>query len=84
LLHDVNCAIDAVRQNVFYGVDVIKVTLGDDTSVPELAAAVAEAHRQHLKVATRAQTAASIQTAIDAGVDSIEHGDRRAAQDRAR
>src|SRR5262245_55547533 len=42
--------------------------------VPELAAAVEEAHRQHLKVAVHAIDASSIRTAIDAGADSIEHG----------
>jgi imidazolonepropionase-like amidohydrolase len=35
---------------------------------------VEEAHRQHLKVATHAIETTSIQTAIDAGADSIEHG----------
>src|SRR5216683_5473749 len=44
-------ARQAVRQNVFYNVDVIKVTVGGDISVPELTAVVEEAHRQHLKVA---------------------------------
>src|SRR5262249_4326360 len=43
-------------------------------TVPELAAVVEEAHRAHLKVAVHAVEKASIQTAIDAGADSIEHG----------
>src|SRR5204862_2932990 len=43
-------------------------------TVPELAAVVEEAHRQHLKVAVHAIDKTSIQTAIDAGADSIEHG----------
>jgi imidazolonepropionase-like amidohydrolase len=67
-------ARQAVRQNVFYNVDLIKVTVGEDISVPELTAVVEEAHRQHLKVAVHAIDAASIQTAIDSGVNSIEHG----------
>jgi imidazolonepropionase-like amidohydrolase len=67
-------ARQAVLQNVLYGVDVIKVTLGDDISVPELKAVVEVAHRQHLKVAAHAIDVASIQTAIEAGVDSVEHG----------
>jgi imidazolonepropionase-like amidohydrolase len=67
-------ARQAVRQNVFYNVDVIKVTVGGDISVPELTAVVEEAHRQHLKVAVHAIDTPSIQTAIDAGADSIEHG----------
>jgi imidazolonepropionase-like amidohydrolase len=52
------------------------VTVGGDISVPELAAVVEEAHRQHLKVAVHAIDTPSIQTAIDAGADSIEHGDQ--------
>jgi len=67
-------ARQAVRQNVFYNVDVIKVTVGGDISVPELTAVVEEARRQHLKVAVHAIDTPSIQTAIDAGADSIEHG----------
>ena len=67
-------ARQAVRQNVFYNVDVIKVTVGGDISVPELTAVVEEARRQHLKVAVHAVDTPSIQTAIDAGADSIEHG----------
>ena len=67
-------ARQAVRQNVFYNVDVIKVTAEENLTVPELAAAVEEAHRNHLKVAVHAIDKTSIQTAIDAGADSIEHG----------
>lgn len=66
-------ARQAVLQNVLQNVDVIKVTVGEDISVPELAAVVEEAHREHLKVAVHASDVASIQTAIDAGADSIEH-----------
>jgi imidazolonepropionase-like amidohydrolase len=67
-------ARQAVRQNVFNNVDLIKVTVGDDISTPELKAVVEEAHRQHLKVAVHAISTGSIQTAIDGGADSIEHG----------
>jgi imidazolonepropionase-like amidohydrolase len=65
---------DAVQRNVFEAVDLIKVTLGNDISEPSLAAIVDQAHRQALKVAVHAPDRASIQEAIDAGVDSIEHG----------
>jgi imidazolonepropionase-like amidohydrolase len=65
---------------VFYNVDVIKVTAEEDLTVPELAAAIEEAHRAHLKVAVHAVDTASIQTAIDAGADSIEHGDNATAE----
>jgi imidazolonepropionase-like amidohydrolase len=65
----------AVRQNVFHNVDVIKVTAEENLTVPELAAAVEEAHRNHLKLAVHAVDQTSIQTAIEAGADSIEHGE---------
>jgi imidazolonepropionase-like amidohydrolase len=64
----------AVRRNVLQNVDVIKVSADENLSVPELAAVAEEAHRAHLKVAVHAIDTTSIQTAIDAGVDSIEHG----------
>jgi imidazolonepropionase-like amidohydrolase len=64
----------AVRQNAFQHVDVIKVTADENLTVPELASIVEEAHREHLKVAVHAVDKISIQTAIDAGADSIEHG----------
>src|SRR5262249_9315456 len=67
-------ARQAVRQNAFRNVDVIKVTGDENLTGPELAAVVEEAHREHLKVAVHAVDKISIQTAIDAGADSIEHG----------
>jgi imidazolonepropionase-like amidohydrolase len=67
-------ARQAVRQNAFQNVDLIKVTVDENLTVNELTAVVEEAHRQHLKVAAHAVETTSIQTAIDAGVDSIEHG----------
>jgi imidazolonepropionase-like amidohydrolase len=74
LVDGIDGARQAVRQNVFQKVDLIKVTVGGDISVAELTAVVEEAHRQHLKVAVHASDSASIQTAIDASADSIEHG----------
>jgi len=74
LLNGTDSARQAVRENVFQNVDVIKVTTGEDISLPELTTVVEEAHRQHLKVAVHAMDAPSIQMAIDAGADSIEHG----------
>jgi len=64
----------AVRENVSHGVDLIKVAIGDDITAAEMTAIVDEAHRQHLKVAVHAFTPPNIQMAIDAGADSIEHG----------
>jgi imidazolonepropionase-like amidohydrolase len=67
-------ARQAVRENTFYNVDVIKVAAEDDITPTEMTAIVDEAHRQHLKVAVHAFSPSSIQMAIDAGADSIEHG----------
>ena len=67
-------ARQAVRQNIFYNVDVIKVTIDNDISPAEMTAIVEQAHRQGLKVAAHASDTGSIQTAIDGGADSIEHG----------
>jgi imidazolonepropionase-like amidohydrolase len=67
-------ARQAVFENLLYNVDVIKVAIDDNFTAADIAAIVEEAHRQHLKVAAHAATAGSIQTAIDGGVDSIEHG----------
>lgn len=74
LIDGVDAARQAVRRNEFQNVDVIKVTADENLTVAELAAVVDEAHRQHLKVAVHAADTTSIQTAIDAGADSIEHG----------
>lgn len=67
----------AVDENLFYDVDVIKVTLDDDgigINAPIMSAIVEEAHRAHKKVAAHAAGQGAIQIAIDAGADSIEHG----------
>jgi imidazolonepropionase-like amidohydrolase len=64
----------AVRANVFNNADVIKIALEDDVTQQELSAIVDEAHRHQLKVAAHAGSRSGIQAAIDAGVDSIEHG----------
>lgn len=69
-----DAARQAVRSNLFYDVDLIKVTIGDDFTQAEASAIVDEAHRQQLRVAVHATDATSIQIAIDAGADSIEHG----------
>ena len=67
----------AVDTNLFYKVDVIKVVVDDDgagITPPVLRAIVDEAHLAHKKVAAHATTTVAVQTASDAGVDSIEHG----------
>ena len=67
----------AVDTNLFYNVDVIKVVLDDEgagITPTVLRAIVDEAHLAHKKVAAHATTKIAVQTAIDGGVDSIEHG----------
>jgi len=68
----------AVLENLRVGADVIKVVVDDWPRViadDTLKATVGEAHRVGIRVAAHATTKVGIQTAIDAGVDSIEHGD---------
>jgi imidazolonepropionase-like amidohydrolase len=76
LIDGPNRARQAVQQNVLYNVDVIKVSADESLTVPELAAVIDQAHRQHLRVAVHAIDTFTIQTAIDAGADSIEHGNQ--------
>ncbi len=75
-----------VRAQLKYNVDVIKIfatggvmSRGDQPGAPqftveELKAAVHEAHAAGRKVAAHAHGAQGIRNALDAGVDSIEHG----------
>ncbi len=76
----------AVRYQIRMGARVIKVTVsggatsstsinhGSNYSSEELSALVDEAHRHGLKVAAHAHDSAAIIEAVQAGVDSIEHG----------
>jgi imidazolonepropionase-like amidohydrolase/pimeloyl-ACP methyl ester carboxylesterase len=64
----------SVQANAFYNVDIIKVAVDNDVSLATMKAVVEEAHQQNLKVAVHAADTESIQIAIDAGADSIEHG----------
>ncbi|HWN45558.1 MAG TPA: amidohydrolase family protein [Thermoanaerobaculia bacterium] len=77
---------DAVRFQVKYGADVIKVcatggvlSLADEVDTPQLTqeemnAIVEEAHRLRKKAAAHAHGAEGAKVAIRAGIDSIEHG----------
>jgi imidazolonepropionase-like amidohydrolase len=77
---------DAVRYQVKYGADVIKVcatggvlSLADEVDTPQLTQAemdalVDEAHRLRKKTAAHAHGASGAKVAIRAGIDSIEHG----------
>ena len=67
----------AVRTNIYYGAGVIKLVADNSAyhySVDEIRAAVDEAHRAGLPVAVHCYTADAADNAIEAGVDSIEHG----------
>jgi imidazolonepropionase-like amidohydrolase len=77
---------DAVRFQVKYGADVLKVcatggvlSLSDEVDTPQLTQAemdaiVDEAHRLRKKTAAHAHGAEGAKVAIRAGIDSIEHG----------
>ena len=74
-----------VRENKKYGAEVIKfcgtggvlskgTTIGaQQFTLEEMQAIVSEAHELGLKVAVHAHGAKGIQTALEAGVDSVEH-----------
>ena len=77
---------EAVRFQVKYGADVIKVcatggvlSLGDSVDAPqltkaEMVALIDEAHRLGRKVAAHAHGDHGAREAVEAGIDSIEHG----------
>jgi imidazolonepropionase-like amidohydrolase len=77
---------EAVRQQMKYGADVIKICASggvlseaDPVDVPqltpaELSAIIGEAHTWKRKVAAHAHGDLSARLAIEAGIDSIEHG----------
>ena len=74
----------AVRENLALGADMIKIVVDAGAGpvwkfrylpIEDAKAVVEDAHRLGLKVAAHAEDKTAIQTAIDAGVDSVEHGD---------
>jgi imidazolonepropionase-like amidohydrolase len=67
----------AIRENVFYGAQLIKLILDNSAyhySVEDLRAAISEAHRAGVPVAVHVYGGEAADNAIEAGVDSIEHG----------
>lgn len=67
----------AVKQAIYDGADCIKVAVGAyglHRSVEEMKATVDEAHRAGKKVAAHTVGDPDARTAVEAGVDSIEHG----------
>jgi imidazolonepropionase-like amidohydrolase len=87
-IHGVDDARQAVREQIHYGADWIKVhTTGDYSFSPagelfvdptitpaEMQAIVDEAHRHRHSVAVHAYGGEGLREAIEAGADSIEHG----------
>ncbi|HEY1434661.1 MAG TPA: amidohydrolase family protein [Thermoanaerobaculia bacterium] len=86
IVHGANDGRQAVRLDVKYGADVIKMcasggvlSLGDDVAAPqltdeELTAIIDEAHRLKRKTAAHAHGDLAARAAVKAGIDSIEHG----------
>ncbi len=67
----------AVRTNIYYGVGVIKLVADNNAyhwSLEEFRAAVDEAHRAGIPVAVHVYGGDALENAIEACVDSIEHG----------
>jgi imidazolonepropionase-like amidohydrolase len=67
----------AVRENIFYGADLIKLVADNSDyhySVDEVRAAVEEAHHANRPVAVHVLGGEAADNVIAAGVDSIEHG----------
>ena len=86
MLHGPDEGRQAVRIQIKYGADVIKMcasggvlSLADDVAAPqmtddELVAVIDEAHRLKRKTAAHAHGDLAARAAVKAGVDSIEHG----------
>jgi imidazolonepropionase-like amidohydrolase len=67
----------AAREQIGHGADLIKVYADwnhPTLTTEEMQVVVEEAHKQGLKVAAHAYTPEGIRNALNAGVDSIEHG----------
>jgi imidazolonepropionase-like amidohydrolase len=76
--------IKAIRENIHYGATVIKIVVDDQKyiySAEDIRFMVQEAHRDGLKLAAHCWTRAGAHNAAEAGVDSIEHGERMTNED---
>lgn len=72
-------AVQAVRENITQGANVIKIYSNNTPnntmlSVAEMTAIVQEAHRYHRRVTAHATNNRAVYNAVIAGVDGIEHG----------
>lgn len=72
-------AVEAVRENITQGADVIKIYSNNTPnntmlSVEEIRAIVGEAHRYGIRVTAHATDNRAVYNAVIGGVDGIEHG----------
>ncbi len=76
--------IKGIRENIHYGAKVIKIVVDDQKyiySAEDIRFMVEEAHRDGMKLAAHCWTRAGAHNAAEAGVDSIEHGERMTNED---
>jgi imidazolonepropionase-like amidohydrolase len=79
IVRSVDDAINAVREHVTYGADIIKICANNTPNVTsltiaEMKAIVTMAHRYKRKVTAHATNDLAVWEATTAGVDAIEHG----------
>lgn len=79
VVRGVEDAINAVRENVLYGADIIKICANNTPNnttltIDEMKAIVKMAHRYNKKVTAHATNDKAVWEATVAGVDGIEHG----------
>ncbi|MEO8027159.1 MAG: amidohydrolase family protein [Bryobacteraceae bacterium] len=67
----------AIRENIFFGSQVIKIVVDDQKAIysaDDIRFIAEETHRAGLKLAAHCVTEAGARNAAEGGVDSIEHG----------
>ena len=79
IVKDKDDAMQAVRENITQGADVIKIYSNNTPnktalSVEEMQAIVKEAHRYGIRVTAHATDNQAVYNAVISGVDGIEHG----------
>ena len=77
ILNGPESARQAVRQALYNGADCIKVIVNGnpaDVTLDEKKAVVVQAHTSGVKVAAHATDEKAVRVAVEAGVDSVEHG----------
>ena len=79
IIRSVDDAINAVREHVTYGADIIKICANNSPNntsltIDEMKAIVTMAHRYKRKVTAHATSDLAVWEATTAGVDAIEHG----------